>query len=31
MVIYKVHPEWFETLKSKSDKSKNVVEYSIKP
>ena len=28
--IYKVHPEWFETPKSKSDKGKNVIDYSIK-
>jgi hypothetical protein len=28
--IFKVHPEWFETPKPKSDKGKNVIEYSIK-
>jgi len=28
--IYKVHPEWFETPKPKSDKGKNEVDYSIK-
>ena len=28
--IYKVHPEWFETPKPKSDKGQNVVDYSIK-
>ena len=28
--MFKVHPEWFETPKSKLDKGKNVVEYSIK-
>ena len=28
--IYKEHPEWFETPKQKSDKGKNVVDYSIK-
>lgn len=28
--IYKVHPEWFETPKQKSDKGKNEVDYSIK-
>ena len=28
--IYKVHPEWFETPKPKSDKGKNVLDYSIK-
>ena len=27
--IFKVHPEWFETPKSKSNKGKNMVEYSI--
>jgi hypothetical protein len=27
--IYKVHPEWFETPKPKSDKGKNVVDYSV--
>ena len=27
--MYKVHPEWFETPKPKSDKGKNVVEYSV--
>ena len=28
--IYKVHPEWFETPKPKSDKGQNAVDYSIK-
>jgi len=28
--IYKVHPEWFEVPKPKSDKGKNVVNYSVK-
>lgn len=28
--MFKVHPEWFETPKPKSDKGKNVVDYSIK-
>ena len=27
---YKVHPKWFETPKSKSDKAQNAVDYSIK-
>ncbi len=27
--IYKVHPEWFEVPKPKSDKGQNVVDYSI--
>ena len=27
--IYKVHPEWFETPKPKSDKEKNELDYSI--
>ncbi|KKU07601.1 MAG: hypothetical protein UX10_C0008G0004 [Candidatus Magasanikbacteria bacterium GW2011_GWA2_45_39] len=27
--IYKVHPEWFETPKPKSDKGRNAVDYSI--
>ena len=27
--IYKVHPEWFEVPKPKSDKGRNVVDYSI--
>ena len=27
--IYKGHPEWFEVPKPKSDKGKNVVDYSI--
>ncbi|OGH11721.1 MAG: hypothetical protein A2857_07055 [Candidatus Levybacteria bacterium RIFCSPHIGHO2_01_FULL_36_15] len=27
--IYKVHPEWFEVPKPKSDKGKNEVDYSI--
>lgn len=27
--IFKVHPEWFETPKQKSDKGKNIIEYSI--
>src|SRR3989339_2232518 len=26
--MFKVHPEWFETPKLKSDKSKNEVDYS---
>jgi len=28
--MYKVHPEWFETPKPKSDKGQNEVSYSIK-
>lgn len=28
--IYKVHPEWFEVSKPKSDKGKNEVDYSVK-
>ena len=28
--IYKVHPEWFETHKPKSDKGQNIVDYSVK-
>ncbi|MBI2669741.1 MAG: hypothetical protein HYX20_01150 [Candidatus Yanofskybacteria bacterium] len=28
--IYKVHPEWFEVPKPKSDKGKNAVDYSVK-
>jgi len=28
--IYKVHPEWFEVPKPKSDKGQNVVDYSVK-
>jgi hypothetical protein len=28
--IYKVHPEWFETPKPKSDKGQSAVDYSIK-
>jgi len=28
--IYKVHPEWFETPKPKSDKGQNAVDYSTK-
>lgn len=28
--MYKAHPEWFEVPKPKSDKGKNVIEYSIK-
>ena len=28
-VMYKAHPEWFEVPKPKSDRGKNVVEYSI--
>lgn len=28
--IYKAHPQWFEVPKPKSDKGKNVVDYSIK-
>ncbi|OGJ01523.1 hypothetical protein A3G98_00285 [Candidatus Nomurabacteria bacterium RIFCSPLOWO2_12_FULL_37_8] len=27
--IYKVHPEWFEVPKPKSDKGQNAVDYSI--
>ena len=27
--IYKIHPEWFETPKPKSDKGKNEIDYSI--
>lgn len=27
--MFKVHPEWFEVPKLKSDKGKNVVDYSI--
>lgn len=27
--MYKAHPEWFEVPKLKSDKGKNVVDYSI--
>ncbi|MBM2817569.1 MAG: hypothetical protein HW401_159 [Parcubacteria group bacterium] len=27
--IYKVHPEWFETPKPKSDKGQNAVAYSV--
>jgi len=27
--IFKVHPEWFETPKPKSDKGQNAVDYSI--
>ena len=27
--IFKLHPEWFETPKQKSDKGRNVVDYSI--
>ncbi len=27
--IYKVHPEWFEVPKLKSDKGKNAVEYTV--
>jgi hypothetical protein len=27
--IYKIHPEWFEVPKPKSDKGRNVVDYSI--
>jgi len=27
--IYKVHPQWFEVPKPKSDKGKNEVDYSI--
>jgi len=27
--IYKVHPEWFETPKPKSNKGQNAVDYSI--
>lgn len=28
--IYKEHPEWFETPHPKSNRGKNVIEYSIK-
>ena len=28
--MFKVHTEWFETPKSKSDKGQNAVDYSIK-
>jgi len=28
--IYKVHPEWFEVPKPKSNKGQNAVDYSIK-
>jgi len=28
--IFKIHPEWFETPKPKSDKGKNAVDYSVK-
>jgi len=28
-VIFKVHPEWFEAPKPKSDKGQNVLDYSI--
>jgi len=28
--IFKVHPEWFEVPKPKSDKGQNMVDYSIK-
>jgi hypothetical protein len=28
--MFKVHPEWFEVPKPKSDKGKNEVDYSIK-
>jgi len=27
--IFKIHPEWFEVPKSKSDKGRNAVDYSI--
>ena len=27
--IYKVHPEWFEIPKPKSDKGQNAVDYSV--
>lgn len=27
--IYKVHPEWFEVPKPKSDGGKNAVDYSV--
>ena len=27
--IFKVHPEWFEVPKPKSDRGKNIVEYSV--
>jgi hypothetical protein len=28
--IFKVHPEWFEVSKPKSNKGKNEIDYSIK-
>jgi len=28
--MYKDHPEWFETPKPKSDKGKNMLDYSVK-
>ncbi len=28
--IYKVHPEWFEVPKPKSDKRQNEIDYSVK-
>ena len=28
--IFKVHPEWFEAPKPKSDKGQNAVDYSVK-
>ncbi|MDO8573002.1 MAG: hypothetical protein Q7S11_04575 [bacterium] len=27
--IYKIHPEWFEVPKPKSDKGQNIIDYSI--
>lgn len=27
--MFKVHPEWFELPKPKSDKGKNVIDYSV--
>jgi len=28
--IFKIHPEWFEVPKPKSDKGQNAVDYSVK-
>jgi len=28
--MFKIHPEWFEVPKPKSDKGQNAVDYSIK-
>jgi len=28
--IFKVHPEWFEVPKPKSNKGQNIVDYSVK-